>query len=50
VSAWPYGRVVAVQEIGVRAGKDEKPIKQNKAAVTEGLKGLGVEIVWWPAA
>jgi hypothetical protein len=49
VSAWPYGKVVAVQEIGIRSAQDEKPIKQNTKAVKNVLKGLEVEAEWWPA-
>lgn len=29
VTAWPYGRVAAVQEIGIRAPGDDKPIAHN---------------------
>ncbi len=50
VSAWPYGKVVAVQEIGIRSGKDDERIKQNKEAVKAALKGLDVAVEWWPSA
>jgi hypothetical protein len=29
VTAWPYGKVVAVQDIGIRAAGDEQPIADN---------------------
>jgi hypothetical protein len=29
LSAWPYGRVVALQGIGIRAAGDEQPIADN---------------------
>ena len=48
VSAWPYGRVAAVQEAGVRSGNDDERIKQNKAKVEQVLKSLGVTIELWP--
>ena len=49
VSAWPYGKVVAVQEIGIRSGNDDERIKQNKAKVGQALKSLGVTIELWPS-
>jgi hypothetical protein len=48
--AWPYGRVVAVQEIGIRSDGDSKPIDQNKKAMRDVLKRLGIELEWWPGA
>ncbi len=52
LSGWPYGRVVAVSESGVRGvGDDDTPlIKQNLAKVREILDSLGVSIEGWPSA
>jgi hypothetical protein len=48
-SAWPYGRVVAMQENGVRAPGDDKPIGRNKQVAEAALKALRLEISWWPS-
>jgi hypothetical protein len=52
VKAWPYGRIVAAQENGVRAAdrSDDEPMKRNHQAVEAVLKGLHVEVDWWPSA
>jgi hypothetical protein len=52
VTAWPYGRVVAVQPIGIRAGdgRDDKPIADNLYATLSMLKTLQVTIETWPGA
>jgi hypothetical protein len=50
-SAWPYGRVVAVTENGVRASADEDVmIRKNRAVVAGTLEGLHVVIHWIPSA
>jgi hypothetical protein len=50
-SAWPYGRVVAVTENGVRASADEDvKIRKNRAVVAGTLEGLHVVIHWIPSA
>ena len=50
VTAWPYGKVVAVQENGDRADKsDDKPIADNVAAARATLKKLGVTFDKWPS-
>jgi hypothetical protein len=49
-SAWPYGRVVAIQENGVGAPGDHARIKESKPAVEAVLKALRLEIDWWPSA
>jgi hypothetical protein len=41
-SAWPYGRVVAVQENGVRATGDDVLIRKNRGIVLGTLEGLHV--------
>jgi hypothetical protein len=50
-SAWPYGRVVAVQEIGI-SGSDEDRItlRKNRAILAGTLEGAKVLINWLPAA
>jgi hypothetical protein len=47
-SAWPYGRVVAVTESGVRAAGDDVPIRKNRALVNGTLDSLQVLINWIP--
>ena len=49
VSAWPYGRVAAVQEAGIRSGNDDERIKQNRAKTEQALKSLGVSMELWPS-
>jgi len=48
--AWPLGRVVAVQELGIRSGNDDELIAANVKALERMLSGLGVQINWWPTA
>jgi hypothetical protein len=50
LAAWPYGRVVAVQEIGIRSGNDTAVIARNRASVEKILRSLGLTINWWPSA
>ncbi len=50
VSAWPYGRVIAIQEAGLRAPGDDEPISRNKQAAEAVLKALRLQISWWPSA
>ncbi|MCA1686175.1 MAG: hypothetical protein LC745_09385, partial [Planctomycetia bacterium] len=50
VDAWPYGRVIAIQEAGIRSGDDDKVIEQNKEKAERDLKGLQVKLEWWPSA
>ena len=51
LSAWPYGRVVAVTEIGLRFSPDEDvKIRQNRAIVAGTLESMHVLINWIPAA
>ena len=51
VSAWPYGRVAVVQEIGIGAAdrSDDKSIADNLAAALAILKALNVKVERWPA-
>jgi hypothetical protein len=41
-SAWPYGRVVAVTEIGLRASGDDVLIRKNRGIVLGTLEGMHV--------
>ena len=46
-SAWPYGRVVAVQEMNVPTSADDKArFLKNRALVAGTLKDLDVVITW----
>jgi len=48
-SNWPYGRVVAAAEIGVRASEqDGIAIRRNKGIVGGMLEGAHVAIKWVP--
>jgi hypothetical protein len=47
-SAWPYGRVVAVQENGVRATGDDALIRKNRGIVLGTLEGLHVLVSLGP--
>jgi hypothetical protein len=50
VTAWPYGKVVAVQENGIRGdASDDKPVAENVAAARAVLKRLGVTFDRWPS-
>jgi hypothetical protein len=49
-SAWPYGRVVAVAEIGVRESEqDSVAIRRNKGIVGGILERAHVAIQWVPS-
>ena len=52
VTAWPYGRVTAVQENGLRAagGSDDEPIADNLRAALATLRKLDVTVNRWPSA
>ena len=50
-SAWPYGRVVAVTENGVRGSADDDvKIRTNRAIVAGTLESMHVLINWVPSA
>jgi len=50
-SNWPYGRVVAAAETGVRATEqDGVDIRRNKGIVGGLLEGAHIAIKWVPAA
>ena len=51
LSAWPYGRVVAVTENGVRGSADDDvKIRTNRAIVAGTLESMHVLINWVPSA
>jgi hypothetical protein len=47
-SAWPYGRVVAVQENGLRASGDDVLIRKNRGIVLGTLEGLRILVSLGP--
>lgn len=50
-SDWPYGRVVAAAENGVRASEqDGVAIRRNKGIVGGMLEGAHVAVKWVPGA
>ena len=50
-SAWPYGLVVAVQDMGILSGKtDPARIEANRAKLLNLLKELGIAVDPWPSA
>ena len=50
-SAWPYGRVVALQAGGGPTRSEDPPrIEQNRVQVEAILKAAGVTIEYWPGA
>ena len=51
LSAWPYGKVVAASEIGIRSGRSEENqlIERNRTEVERILSSLGVTVEWWPS-
>jgi hypothetical protein len=51
VSAWPYGRVVAIQEISGNASEqDRATLRKNRALVAGSLESMKVEINWVPSS
>jgi hypothetical protein len=49
-SAWPFGLVVAVMEIGIRGVGDDVPIKRNLDQILRLLDDAGVKVDRWPSA
>jgi hypothetical protein len=49
-TAWPYGRIVAVQELGIRSGDDDQLITEVLNDVLSTLKTLEIEVSRWPSA
>ena len=50
VDAWPYGRIVAVQEISIRSRNDDRSIDRNRSELERMLEDLDITINWWPSA
>jgi hypothetical protein len=49
-SAWPYGRVVAIQEPSAPTSADEKArFLRNRALVAGALESMQVVITWVPS-
>jgi hypothetical protein len=50
LDAWSYGRVVAVQEAGLRAadGRDDAPIAANLKDALAVLQALKIDVSRWP--
>jgi len=49
-SAWPYGLVVAVQDIGLVSEGDLPRIEANRKRLLMLLKRLGIAVDVWPSA
>ena len=50
-SAWPYGRVVAIQEISANAsGQDHATLLKNRGLVAGSLRSMHVDINWVPSS
>ncbi|HXM22799.1 MAG TPA: hypothetical protein VN948_16190 [Terriglobales bacterium] len=50
-SAWPYGRVVAIQEISAASSEEDKAkLRKNRALVAGALESMQVLINWVPSA
>jgi len=50
-SAWPYGRVVAIQEIGAASSDEDRArLRKNRALVAGALESMQVLINWVPSA
>ncbi|HZE62384.1 MAG TPA: hypothetical protein VE056_00815 [Pyrinomonadaceae bacterium] len=47
-SAWPYGKVVAVGQPGLRGQDNDRLIEENRAKTESVLNSLGVTIDWRP--
>lgn len=49
-SAWPYGRVVAIQEISAASTDEDKAkLRKNRALVAGTLESMQVLIDWVPS-
>jgi hypothetical protein len=49
-SAWPYGRVVAIQEISAATSEEDKAkLRKNRALVAGALESMQVLINWVPS-
>jgi len=49
-SAWPYGRIVAIQEINASSSEEDKAkLRKNRALVAGALESMQVLINWVPS-
>ncbi len=48
--AWPYGRVIAVEEDPVAVRADRIPVRRNVETTIQVLNDLGVVVYEWPGA
>ena len=48
--AWPYGRVIAVEEDPVTVRADRIPVRRNVETTIQVLNDLGVVVYEWPGA
>jgi hypothetical protein len=48
--AWPYGRVVAVSEIGIRSGNNDQMIEEVLNQVLSILHTLDITVSMWPSS
>ena len=50
-SAWPYGRVVAIQEISAASSEEDRAkLRKNRALAAGALESMKVLINWVPSA
>jgi hypothetical protein len=49
-NAWPYGRVIAVEEDAVQARADRVQVRRNVETTMQVLNDLGVVVYEWPGA
>jgi hypothetical protein len=49
-NAWPYGRVVAVEEDAMQARADRVQVRRNIETTIQVLNDLGVVVYEWPGA
>ena len=49
-TAWPYGRVIAVSEIGIRSGSDNQEINKVLNQVLSILQTLDIKVSMWPSS
>lgn len=49
-SVWPYGRVIAASENGVRGLGTTEILDKNKEEAEKILRELGLTVEWWPSA
>jgi hypothetical protein len=50
-SAWPYGRVVAIQDIGAVSSEiQHSPVVEMRDQLSARLGELGVIVGFWPSA